>query len=117
MTATSREALIKCLRRKAEAWDYINPAAKGPNICREAAEMLKTDAQQVAMSFESLIGTTQHRPAPPAQQVAVPEGYALVPLEPTPQMSAAGFCVTDAEHDPSGVYRAMLKAAPQGGTP
>ena len=40
------------------------------------------------------------------------EGWVLAPLEPTPEMSAAGFVVPEAEHDPSGVYRAMLAAAP-----
>lgn len=38
--------------------------------------------------------------------------WKLVPAEPTPEMSAAGFCV-DEGHDPAGVYRAMLAAAPQ----
>ena len=38
--------------------------------------------------------------------------WQLVPKEPTPAMSAAGFCVSEAEHDPAGVYRAMLAAAP-----
>ncbi len=27
-------------------------------------------------------------------------------------MSAAGFCVNEGEHDPAGIYRAMLAAAP-----
>lgn len=48
--------------------------------------------------------------SPPAAQ-PVPDGYVLVPREPTPEMSAAGFCVSEAEHDPSGVYRAMIAAA------
>jgi hypothetical protein len=38
--------------------------------------------------------------------------WKLVPAKPTPAMSAAGFLVSEAEHDPAGVYRAMLAAAP-----
>ena len=36
----------------------------------------------------------------------------LCPREPTPEMSAAGFSVPEAEHDPAGVWRAMYDAAP-----
>lgn len=42
-----------------------------------------------------------------------PALWQLVPVEPTPEMSAKGFCVEEAEHDPAGVYRAMLAAASQ----
>jgi hypothetical protein len=42
-----------------------------------------------------------------------PAGWKLVPVEPTPLMSAAGFSVSEAEHDPAQVYRAMIEAAPQ----
>ena len=38
--------------------------------------------------------------------------HMIAPVEPTPTMCAAGFCVSEAEHDPAGVYRAMLAAAP-----
>lgn len=34
-----------------------------------------------------------------------------VPRKPTPEMCVAGFLVSEAEHDPAGVYRAMLAAA------
>lgn len=44
---------------------------------------------------------------------AVSDGWKIVPVEPTTAMSAAGFCVSEAEHDPAGVYRAMLAAAPE----
>lgn len=53
--------------------------------------------------------------SPSAPRVGVPEGWKLVPVEPTPAMSAVGFCVAEAEHDPAGVYRAMLAAAPESG--
>lgn len=38
-------------------------------------------------------------------------GHVLVPIEPTPGMMVAGFLVHEGEHDPAGVYRAMLAAA------
>lgn len=41
-----------------------------------------------------------------------PEGWVMVPVKPTHKMTAAGFAVVDAEHDPEAVYTAMLKAAP-----
>jgi hypothetical protein len=43
--------------------------------------------------------------------------WKLVPVEPTPGMCAAGFIVSEAEHDPAGVYRAMIAAAPQSAAP
>lgn len=48
--------------------------------------------------------------------VAVPEGYALVPVEPTPEMVAAGAEGDSQFYDhASFVYRAMLAAAQKGG--
>lgn len=45
---------------------------------------------------------------------APPQGeWVSVPREPTPEMCAAGFSVDESEHDPAGVYRAMLSAAPE----
>jgi Lar family restriction alleviation protein len=43
----------------------------------------------------------------------VPDGYVLVPEVPTPSMCRAGFLVSEAEHDPAGVYRAMIAATPE----
>lgn len=59
--------------------------------------------------------------APPAeaQQVEVPAGWALVPIEPTPEMIAAGrdLDVHDTAYEGyRGVYKAMLAAA-QGAKP
>jgi hypothetical protein len=48
-----------------------------------------------------------------AALASAPPGHVCVPVEPTPQMSAAGFCVSESEHDPAGVYRAMLAARPK----
>lgn len=37
-------------------------------------------------------------------------GWIVARLEPTPEMCAKGFAVDEAEHDPAGVYRAMIQA-------
>jgi len=63
-----RAELIAGLIRKADAWDYLNPEAKRPNVCRQAAGVLEADgkAQQVAVPqkigdsrFESWYGETK----------------------------------------------------------
>jgi len=38
--------------------------------------------------------------------------WRLVVVDPKPEMSAKGLCVSEAEHDPAGVYRAMIAASP-----
>ena len=53
-----------------------------------------------------------------AQQVAVPPGYALVPIEPTEEMMEAGpnaELFAPSKRSAYRVYKAMLAAAPQGG--
>jgi hypothetical protein len=91
-------------------------------------------AQQKRIKRE--IFTAALRAALAAAQPAIPEGYALVPLEPTEEMRVAGFeseamdalssaavrkggwpytCRQSADCV-AGVYRAMLAAAPAGGT-
>lgn len=53
-----------------------------------------------------------------AQPAAVPDGYALVPVEPTPEMRKAGIMVAKMDvtgawvTDAEDAYRAMLAAAP-----
>ncbi|EAY2107826.1 TPA: hypothetical protein NO409_001844 [Salmonella enterica] len=42
-----------------------------------------------------------------------PDGYVLVPIEPTPGMMVAGTLVSEFQADPAGMYRAMIAAAPQ----
>lgn len=68
-------------------------------------------------SFENawaeLIAYIDGRPA----GTAVHEGWKLVPNNPTPTMCRAGFLVSEAEHDPAGVYRAMVAAAPSHQSP
>ncbi|WP_293648421.1 hypothetical protein [uncultured Pantoea sp.] len=52
---------------------------------------------------------------PPVAAPAVPDGWQLVPVEPTPKMLVAGILVTEYDADPGGMYRAMIAAAPEVG--
>lgn len=83
--------------------DLSNLTRHGPDTTYGFMEQRDDGAYVLLADIQSLLAT---KPA------GVPEGWKLVPVEPTPKMSAAGFCVSEAEHDPSGVYRAMLAAAP-----
>ena len=62
----------------------------------------------VDMAKEALAALTQ--PASPA--LKLPDGWVAVPLEPTPGMMVAGTLVSEFQEDPSGMYRAMVAAAP-----
>ncbi len=50
-----------------------------------------------------------------AESKLVPVGWKLVPIEPTPEMMVAGTLVSEFQEDPSGMYRAMIEAAPEVG--
>lgn len=50
------------------------------------------------------------QPAPSA-----PDGWKLVPVEPTAKMMVAGTLVSEFQEDPAGMYRAMIAAAPSPG--
>ncbi len=43
---------------------------------------------------------------------AIPEGYVVVPKEPTMEMCAAGYYTHGTPCDPEVIYRAMIAAAP-----
>jgi hypothetical protein len=47
-------------------------------------------------------------------QPQIPEGYALVPMEPTKEMLDAGYGFDDGYPVDPGLYRAMLAARPEG---
>lgn len=42
----------------------------------------------------------------------VPDGWKLVPVEPTAKMMVAGTLVSEFQEDPAGMYQAMIAAAP-----
>ena len=80
-----------------------------------ARELLKDSERGMACDFMPFADVVAERDALKAIATALltaPPGWKLVPVEPTPRMSAAGFCA-DEGHDPAGVYRAMIAAAPE----
>lgn len=68
-----------------------------------AAEM-KEEAQAVVAAI-------------PPEPAGVPEGWRLVPVEPTPEMLGAGLRHVDGWASMPAAYRAMLAAAPQANQP
>lgn len=46
---------------------------------------------------------------------SVPDGWKLVPVEPTAKMMVAGTLVSEFQEDPAGMYRSMIAAAPAPG--
>lgn len=44
---------------------------------------------------------------------AIPDGWKLVPVEPTPATMVEGTLVSEFQADPAGMYRAMIAAAPK----
>ena len=137
MTDTrSREALIKALRELVSELFTVDGC-----IVSAAADMLEADARDTAWQrgFQSGVSSNEktakdavaalaveqaaHRETnrlmtealmqAEAQQVAVPHGYVLVPIEPTPEMCEAGnvfepdCCITRVANI-RRQYRAML---------
>lgn len=52
-------------------------------------------------------------PQPAHTEQVIPDGWRLVPIEPTPGMMVEGTLVSEFEADPAGMYRAMIAAAPK----
>ena len=99
------EGHIPVPRALVERWANVD-AFQAP---KGAAMELKTIAQQMLVNFDAKAPKT-------APRVAVPEGYALVPVDPNEEMLDAWF--TAPQGDSGSVqgfataYRAMLAAAP-----
>lgn len=89
----------------------------GENICEKLAIKL-------ALVTGGIHNEIIHLNAAPVQQVSVPDGWKLVPVEPTEEMIRAGIqtgLIAKAQQEgpchwqwtyPGGFYRAMLAAAP-----
>lgn len=94
---------------------YAQPPAAACNHRIEDARNPVVSSGYVCVDCGALFSAADHN-EPPA--VAVPDGYALVPIEPTPAMLCAGqkewleSSGSDPSHD---IYRAMLDAAQKGG--
>ncbi len=75
-------------------------------------EFARAIEAEVRKDYEALIRDAIDRVAP-APQPAVPEGYVLVPLEPTQEMEDAAYRNSSTYGSgPGADYRAMLAAAP-----
>jgi hypothetical protein len=107
-----RAALIEKLRWAAKVGGDAILHVGGVDTHKKAADMLAADAVRADKRVDSIAADRDYW-REQAQQVAVPQGWKPAPIEPTPAMCAAGFVVSEAEHDPAGVYRAMLAAVPQ----
>lgn len=82
---------------------------------QELIEAVRHGRVSISAALAKVVGA-----APVAGSQQVPEGYALVPVEPTPEMlvagvkgfQKAGYNDCDKLHDWTACYRAMLAAAP-----
>ncbi len=91
-------------------------AAKVRKVREDAADfdgdrrgMWEHQEEQEQLLLEEAVKYT----APPAPVLRVPDGWQLVPLEPTEEMNKAGWRAMN-EHDAiNPTYRAMLAAAPE----
>jgi len=75
------------------AWDNLNDVAAPPAIVKQLAE-------------NTLATLT-------AEPVRLPDGWQLVPIEPTDEMLAAGDKFMDGLSELGNAYSAMLEAAPK----
>ena len=86
--------------------------ANGWNACRAAMLQLYGNSEQL----DEVGSWNNHRNTPTAQagnSPVIPDGWQLVPKEPTEAMNKAGWAAMN-EHDAiNPTYRAMLAAAPQ----
>jgi hypothetical protein len=134
MTDTSREALIAILRSKYRDTKQMLPI----DYCHAAADMLEADARleklaAVGREMVEITTTVMYEDEWPAipmlwlecmkerdeakaklvQQVAVPAGYVLVPIEPTLAMMLK-MPASSKSTEWKKYYAAMLAAAPKG---
>lgn len=115
-TLTEREALLQHIAKHIEWADGLDYVALSETLSR-VTNMLAADAQDIArmgaIYKKAVQGRADFRDALRAQQVAVPKGWKLVPIEPTVEMLDAGYGVVE---DTKGVikatYRAMCAVAP-----
>lgn len=99
--------------------DLITERAPG-NILDKAPVVRSLTAHKKRLE-KALESVEQHEAAPAAAQaaepVAIPAGYALVPIEPTEEMHAAAVRTvvrcTGNDDFPPRVWRAMIAAAPR----
>ena len=84
--------------------------------CHELLPILLAERRELLARQADPIDMTPERVEKQAENRQVPEGWVLVPLEPTPKMLGAWKSPEQRERT-AGVYRAMLAAAPKAGDP
>ena len=116
MTRTPRELAVEALEYYAEPLNYFNV-----NILNYKA-VSNIDIDEGTRAREAFEALRAQKPVEAALQSPVPEGYVLVPREPSEGMLAAGYMQTPiigAEavgHDViKDIYKSMISAAQKGG--
>lgn len=94
-------ALLEVLDAKPVAWQFLTDNNKWLGVY-DPNDALKYGYQVRALYATSLA-------------TSAPEGWKLVPVEPTAKMMVAGTLVSEFQEDPAGMYRAMIAAAPAPG--
>lgn len=123
------------LRKAARAYAYslgfdgdVNEAAACLGYIRgyEAAFVVVAEVPQVLLEIamrrscpfgigdqlRAIVNAHWHRPSPPQGAQSVPDGWKLVPVEPTREMVIAGSQASE-YHYPDRIWDAMLAIAPE----
>lgn len=104
-----RTALAGAAQAEPVAWRYLPSKVWGSYVITTDPHVLES-AKEYGCEPEPLYTAPQ-----PAQPVAVPHGWKLVPVEPTPEMRSAACAAIrwyEQEATARAVYAAMLNAAP-----
>lgn len=117
----AEEALIEVVNRRAAMVQELKKSAGTEAICRsnENVQVLHTisPAQSDCCPEQNGVDPEQNNvtPAQDGNYLVIPDGYVMVPKEPTKEMIDAGWLHFMGTKNPSskGTYKAMLAAAPQ----
>nr|WP_258536393.1 hypothetical protein [Klebsiella quasipneumoniae] len=117
----AEEALIEVVNRRAAMVQELKKSAGTEAICRsnENVQVLHTisPAQSDCCPEQNGVDPEQKNvtPAQDGNYLVIPDGYVMVPKEPTKEMIDAGWLHFMGTKNPSskGTYKAMLAAAPQ----
>ncbi|MEF3389424.1 hypothetical protein ACYA8F_13360 [Klebsiella pneumoniae] len=117
----AEEALIEVVNRRAAMVQELKKSAGTEAICRsnENVQVLHTisPVQSDCCPEQNGVDPEQNNvtPAQDGNYLVIPDGYVMVPKEPTKEMIDAGWLHFMGTKNPSskGTYKAMLAAAPQ----
>ncbi len=113
ISASDRAESVDKRVAELEARKLVPVMYKGMELLKKEGLELIRDGLVEATVLESMCMAGALLSATPAQPVAVPDGYALVPVDPTPEMMAE-ICLIEGwtERALKARYQAMLAAAP-----